>query len=188
MKRGYTAGQYREMLDADPPDRAARRGDQRLHRRLLRRDGGRFPGRRSDLVRDSCGSRTASSSSTAPGRGPRRPNCCADDVPEEVKRRRNNELLAIQNAISHEDNLPLVGRTRGDPGRGAEQDQPQAGAKTAPSSSSPAATPATGSWSSTVPASWSAGSSPSRSPRPTPSRSSAGSPDTILVTVHGPVK
>ena len=34
-----------------------------------------------------------------------------DDVPEEVKRRRNNELLAIQNAISEEDNLPLLGRT-----------------------------------------------------------------------------
>ena len=35
----------------------------------------------------------------------------ADDVPEEVKRRRNNELLAVQNAISEEDNRPLVGRT-----------------------------------------------------------------------------
>ena len=33
-----------------------------------------------------------------------------DDVPEEVKRRRNNELLAIQNAISEEDNQPLIGR------------------------------------------------------------------------------
>ena len=34
-----------------------------------------------------------------------------DDVPDEVKRRRNNELLAIQNAISEEDNQPFVGRT-----------------------------------------------------------------------------
>jgi len=34
-----------------------------------------------------------------------------DDVPETVKRRRNNELLALQNAISLEDNQPLVGRT-----------------------------------------------------------------------------
>ena len=32
-----------------------------------------------------------------------------DDVPDEVKRRRNNELLAVQNAISLEDNRPLVG-------------------------------------------------------------------------------
>ena len=35
----------------------------------------------------------------------------ADDVPEAVKRRRNNELLAIQNAISLEDNQPFLGRT-----------------------------------------------------------------------------
>ncbi len=34
----------------------------------------------------------------------------ADDVPEEVKKRRNNELLAIQNAISEEDNQPFIGR------------------------------------------------------------------------------
>ncbi|MBU4400013.1 MAG: MiaB/RimO family radical SAM methylthiotransferase [Planctomycetes bacterium] len=34
----------------------------------------------------------------------------ADDVPEAVKRRRNNELLAIQNAISLEDNQPYFGR------------------------------------------------------------------------------
>ncbi|HET6881843.1 MAG TPA: TRAM domain-containing protein, partial [Pirellulales bacterium] len=34
----------------------------------------------------------------------------ADDVPEEVKRRRNNELLAIQNAISEEDNQAFLGR------------------------------------------------------------------------------
>ncbi len=31
-------------------------------------------------------------------------------MPEEVKRRRNNELLAVQNAISEEDNQPFIGR------------------------------------------------------------------------------
>ncbi|HIF32795.1 MAG TPA: tRNA (N6-isopentenyl adenosine(37)-C2)-methylthiotransferase MiaB [Planctomycetaceae bacterium] len=36
-----------------------------------------------------------------------------DDVPYEVKQRRNNELLAIQDAISEEDNLDLLGRTFG---------------------------------------------------------------------------
>jgi len=35
----------------------------------------------------------------------------ADDVPEAAKRRRNNELLAIQNAISEELNRALLGRT-----------------------------------------------------------------------------
>ena len=34
-----------------------------------------------------------------------------DDVPEDVKRRRNNEMLALQNRISYEDNQPFVGRT-----------------------------------------------------------------------------
>ena len=34
-----------------------------------------------------------------------------DDVPESVKRRRNNELLAVQNAICLEDNQPYLGRT-----------------------------------------------------------------------------
>ena len=33
-----------------------------------------------------------------------------DDVPDGLKRQRNNELLAIQNAISLEDNQPFVGR------------------------------------------------------------------------------
>ena len=38
----------------------------------------------------------------------------ADDVPEEVKRRRNNELLALQNQISEEDNhaVPRPARSR----------------------------------------------------------------------------
>ncbi len=34
----------------------------------------------------------------------------ADDIPEDVKRRRNNELLAVQNEISEEDNAEFIGR------------------------------------------------------------------------------
>ena len=34
-----------------------------------------------------------------------------DDVPDDVKRRRNNELLAVQNAISEEENQTRIGRT-----------------------------------------------------------------------------
>ena len=48
----------------------------------------------------------------------------ADDVPEPVKRRRNNELLAIQNQVSLEENQPFLadgGNTGGRP----EQSQPQ---------------------------------------------------------------
>jgi tRNA-2-methylthio-N6-dimethylallyladenosine synthase len=34
----------------------------------------------------------------------------ADDVPDEIKRRRNNELLTLQNQISEEDNHAFIGR------------------------------------------------------------------------------
>ncbi|HEX6960712.1 MAG TPA: radical SAM protein, partial [Lacipirellula sp.] len=34
----------------------------------------------------------------------------ADDVPEDLKRFRNNELLAIQNQIDEEDNMPFLGQ------------------------------------------------------------------------------
>ncbi len=34
----------------------------------------------------------------------------ADDIPEEVKKRRNNDLLAIQNAVSLHDHLKIIGR------------------------------------------------------------------------------
>lgn len=33
-----------------------------------------------------------------------------DDIPEDVKRRRNNEMLDLQNAISEEDNAEFIGR------------------------------------------------------------------------------
>jgi tRNA-2-methylthio-N6-dimethylallyladenosine synthase len=42
--------------------------------------------------------------------GTKAPKRWPDDVPDHVKRRRNNELLAIQNRISEEDNQPLIGR------------------------------------------------------------------------------
>lgn len=34
-----------------------------------------------------------------------------DDIPEDVKRRRNNEMLELQNRISEEDNAEFIGRT-----------------------------------------------------------------------------
>ena len=35
----------------------------------------------------------------------------ADDIPDDVKRRRNNEMLDLQNEISEEDNAEFIGRT-----------------------------------------------------------------------------
>ena len=77
----------------------------------------------------------------------------ADDVPEAVKRRRNNELLAVQNAISEEDNQPVPGPHGGDPGRGPEQGEPEARRVRRQTCSLAAGRSATGSWSSRDPAS-----------------------------------
>ncbi|RIK82772.1 MAG: tRNA (N6-isopentenyl adenosine(37)-C2)-methylthiotransferase MiaB [Planctomycetota bacterium] len=42
--------------------------------------------------------------------GTKAPALFPDDVPDDIKRRRNNDLLAVQNAISEELNQPLIGR------------------------------------------------------------------------------
>ncbi len=47
----------------------------------------------------------------SPRRGTKADDLYPDDVPEEVKKRRNNDLLAVQTAISLEDNRPFLGQT-----------------------------------------------------------------------------
>ena len=108
MRRGYTVEGYREMIEQV--------------RRLL-------PGAAvtSDFIVGFCGETEADFQATMElvrwGRfknsfifkySPRPLTKAAelypDDVPEEVKRRRNNELLAVQDAISLEDNQPFLGR------------------------------------------------------------------------------
>jgi len=109
MKRGYTAGAYREMLaqirqtvggaaitsDFIVGFCGETEEDFRQTVELVRR--GRF--KNSFIFKYSSRAGTKSA------------ELYADDVPEEVKRRRNNELLAIQSEISREDNQPLAGRT-----------------------------------------------------------------------------
>jgi tRNA-2-methylthio-N6-dimethylallyladenosine synthase len=109
MKRGYTVEFYRDMLDrirAAVPAAAIT----------------------SDFIVGFCGETEDDFQQTAelvrqgrfknsfifkysPRPGTYAADHFADDVPEPVKRRRNNELLAIQNAISEEDNRPFLGRT-----------------------------------------------------------------------------
>jgi len=109
MKRGYTAEQYREMLaqirEAVP--QAAVTSDFIVG----------FPGETEDdyrqtveLVRDAR-FKNSFIFKYSPRPGTKAAERYEDDVPEEVKRRRNNDLLAVQNAISEEDNQALVGRT-----------------------------------------------------------------------------
>jgi tRNA-2-methylthio-N6-dimethylallyladenosine synthase len=109
MKRGYTVEEYREMLDrirAYIPDAAVT----------------------SDFIVGFCGEtdedfertielvRQARFKNSFIFKYSARPGTKAaelfpDDISEEVKRRRNNELLAVQNVICEEDNHPYLGRT-----------------------------------------------------------------------------
>jgi tRNA-2-methylthio-N6-dimethylallyladenosine synthase len=108
MKRGYTIEEYREMMDrirARLPDAAVAsdfivgfsgetEDDFQLTCELVREQ--RFKNSFIFKYSERPGTRGA--------------ELYADDVPEEVKKRRNNELLAIQNEISEADNQPFLGR------------------------------------------------------------------------------
>jgi tRNA-2-methylthio-N6-dimethylallyladenosine synthase len=108
MKRGYTVEEYTEMLErirATIPDAAVT----------------------SDFIVGFCGESEADFEQTvelvrrarfknsfifkySPRPGTKGAELYPDDVPEDIKRRRNNDLLAIQNAISEADNQPFIGR------------------------------------------------------------------------------
>jgi tRNA-2-methylthio-N6-dimethylallyladenosine synthase len=109
MKRGYTAEQYREMLAAirETIPGAAVTSDFIVG----------FPGERDDdfqatveLVREAR-FKNSFIFKYSPRPETRAAERYADDVPDRVKRRRNNELLAVQNAISEEDHRALINRT-----------------------------------------------------------------------------
>jgi len=108
MRRGYTVEAYREMLAAI---RAA------ISDAAVTSDfivG--FPGETDkefrqtvDLVRQSR-FKNSFIFKYSPRPKTKAAELYEDDVPDEVKRRRNNELLAVQNAISLEGNRPWAGR------------------------------------------------------------------------------
>ncbi|HTQ38911.1 MAG TPA: tRNA (N6-isopentenyl adenosine(37)-C2)-methylthiotransferase MiaB [Pirellulales bacterium] len=109
MKRGYTVEEYREMLDrirATIPHAAIT----------------------SDFIVGFCGETEEDFQQTvtlvrearfknsfifkySQRPGTKAPELWPDDVPEEIKRRRNNQLLAVQNSISEEDHQQLIGHT-----------------------------------------------------------------------------
>jgi len=108
MQRGYTAEFYREMLDRihETVPGAAATSDFIVG----------FPGETEedfqqtmDLVRFGR-FKNSFIFKYSPRPGTKAAELFEDDVPEDVKRRWNNELLALQNAISLEDNRPFVGR------------------------------------------------------------------------------
>ncbi|MFO0946074.1 MAG: tRNA (N6-isopentenyl adenosine(37)-C2)-methylthiotransferase MiaB [Planctomycetota bacterium] len=107
MKRGYTVGYYKEMLarlrDAVP--------DATVSSDFIVG----FPGetresfeRSADLIRE-CRFKNSFIFKYSPRQGTKAV-ALIDDVPEEEKKRRNNELLEIQSEISREDNLAQIGK------------------------------------------------------------------------------
>jgi tRNA-2-methylthio-N6-dimethylallyladenosine synthase len=109
MQRGYTVERYREMLAQirETIPEAAITSDFIVG----------FPGETEDdyqqtveLVR-AARFKNSFIFKYSPRPGTKAAEQYEDDVPEDVKRRRNNELLAVQNAISQEDHHALVGRT-----------------------------------------------------------------------------
>ncbi|MGQ9760445.1 MAG: tRNA (N6-isopentenyl adenosine(37)-C2)-methylthiotransferase MiaB [Thermogutta sp.] len=108
MKRGYTVEEYREMLAAireTVPNAAVT----------------------SDFIVGFCGESEADFAATvrlveearfknsfifkySPRPGTKAAELWPDDVPEDVKRQRNNELLAIQNRIGEEENRRFIGQ------------------------------------------------------------------------------
>ncbi len=109
MKRGYTAEQYREMLAEirETIPGAAVTSDFIVG----------FPGESDDdygqtveLVREAR-FKNSFIFKYSPRPGTKAAELYEDDVPDDVKRRRNNDLLAVQNAIGEEDNQAFVGRT-----------------------------------------------------------------------------
>src|SRR5579864_1600549 len=108
MKRGYTVEEYRDMMARirdSVPDCAVS----------------------SDFIVGFCGETEESFQKSmnlvrecrfknsfifkySPRPGTKADELLPDDVREEVKRRRNNEMLHVQNEISEEDNAQLIGR------------------------------------------------------------------------------
>ena len=148
MKRGYTVESYREMLDrirAMIPHAAVT----------------------SDFIVGFCGETEEDFQQTvdlvrearfknsfifkySARPGTKAAELYADDVPEAVKRRRNNELLAVQNAISLEDNQPFLGRTVEILVEGPSKVEPQEVGRRPERCNWWAGRFATGSWCSTV--------------------------------------
>jgi tRNA-2-methylthio-N6-dimethylallyladenosine synthase len=108
MKRGYTVEEYREMYARirETVPEAAVTSDFIVG--FCGETDEEFA-QTADLVRE-CRFKNSFIFKYSERPGTKSAELRRDDVPEDVKRDRNNELLAIQNAISEEDNQPFVGR------------------------------------------------------------------------------
>ena len=109
MKRGYTTGDYYEMMD--------RIREIIPHATMASDFIVGFCGETEeefqctmDLVR-KCRFKNSFIFQYSERAGTKGAEIYADDIPDEVKKRRNQDLLKVQDAICLEDNLPFLGRT-----------------------------------------------------------------------------
>ena len=109
MKRGYTVGDYREMMariDETLGDAAAISSDFIVG----------FCGETEDEFQqtvelvEECRFKNSFIFKYSERPGTKASEHLPDDIPFEVKKRRNNELLAVQNRISEEDNQKFIGQ------------------------------------------------------------------------------
>ncbi len=110
MKRGYTVGEYRDMMariNETLGDKAAVSSDFIVG--FCGETDAEFQ-ETVDLV-EECRFKNSFIFKYSERPGTKAHDQLPDDVPFEVKRRRNNELLQIQNRISEEDNQKFLGRT-----------------------------------------------------------------------------
>ena len=110
MKRGYTVNDYREMMariDETLGDAAAVSSDFIVG----------FCGETEDEFQETvklveeCRFKNSFIFKYSERPGTKAASGLPDDIPYDVKRRRNNELLAVQNRISEEDNQQFLGQT-----------------------------------------------------------------------------
>lgn len=109
MKRGYTVQDYREMMErirqivpgcavsSDFIVGFCGESEESFQRSM-------------DLIRE-CRFKNSFIFKYSKRSGTKADGLWEDDIPEDVKRRRNNEMLALQNSISEEDNAEFIGRT-----------------------------------------------------------------------------
>lgn len=109
MKRGYTVADYRAMMERinDILPEAAVSSDFIVG--FCGESDESFQ-KSIDLIRE-CRFKNSFIFKYSPRAGTKSHELFADDIPEEVKRERNQEMLAVQNQISLELNEPFVGQT-----------------------------------------------------------------------------
>jgi tRNA-2-methylthio-N6-dimethylallyladenosine synthase len=109
MKRGYTVGDYREMMERVRTilPNAAVSSDFIVG--FCGETDGDF--QQSVALVEECRFKNSFIFKYSVRPGTKGAELYADDISEEVKQIRNNELLAVQNAICQEDNLRFLGKT-----------------------------------------------------------------------------